>query len=90
MSHFYMSVFIRGRGLSGGVGEDMGLEHLKALRGLALVSEGWHAAHAKAVDDKDFARVGFFEFTVNSGGDEEAIEVRATEGTGGGLEARRL
>ena len=52
---------------------------------LPFVGEGRHALHAEAVDDEDFACVLFGEFTVNAGGDEQAVEVRAAKGAGGGL-----
>ena len=55
---------------------------------LALVGKRGHALYAEAVDHEDFAGVGFFEFTVNPGGDEQAIEIRPAEGAGGGFEAR--
>ena len=55
---------------------------------LALISKRGHALYAEAVDHEDFAGVGFFEFTVNPGGDEQAIEVRPAKGTGSGFEAR--
>lgn len=57
---------------------------------LALVGEGRHATNAEAVDDEDFARVGFFFGAVDTGGDEEAVELGAAKGTGCSLDAREV
>lgn len=61
---------------------------LDSLIVLAIVCKCGHALHTEAVDHEDFAGVGFFEFTVNPRGDEQAIEVRPAECTGGGFETR--
>lgn len=46
-----------------------------------------HAGDTKAVDDEDFTSVFFDDGFVDAGGDEESVEVGATECAGGGFDA---